>query len=58
MVNAAPGEPLRLELESFLNAVRQRTLPEVSAQNGRAALALALDIRAAIEAHQSRAGLF
>lgn len=51
------GEPLRLELESFLNAVRQRTQPEVSAQDGRAALAVALDIRAAIEAHQSRVGI-
>jgi predicted dehydrogenase len=57
-LEVAPGEPLRLELESFLNAIRRRTQPEVSAQNGRAALALALDIRAAIEAHQSRAGLF
>lgn len=52
-----PGEPLRLELQSFLQAVRRRTPPEVSAKDGQAALALALDIRAAIEAHQSRAGL-
>jgi predicted dehydrogenase len=51
------GEPLRLELESFLQAVRHRTQPEVNAQEGRAALALALDIRAAIQGHQSRAGL-
>ncbi|HWF67162.1 MAG TPA: Gfo/Idh/MocA family oxidoreductase, partial [Acidobacteriaceae bacterium] len=51
------GEPLRLELEAFLNAVRKRTPPEVSDEDGRAALALALEIRAAIEAHQSRAGL-
>jgi len=52
-----PGEPLRLELESFLRAVRNRTPPEVSAEEGRAALAVALDILAAIAAHQFRAGL-
>ena len=51
------GEPLQLELESFLRAIRERTQPEVSAQDGRAALAVALDINAAILAHQSRAGL-
>ncbi|MGC1783371.1 MAG: Gfo/Idh/MocA family oxidoreductase [Acidobacteriaceae bacterium] len=51
------GEPLRLEMESFLQAVRHRTQPEVSAREGRAALALALDIRAAIQEHQSRAGV-
>jgi predicted dehydrogenase len=51
------GEPLLLELESFLRAVRERTPPEVSAQDGRAALAVALDIAASIQAHQSRAGL-
>ena len=51
------GEPLRLELESFLQSVRERTPPEVTAQDGRAALAVALDISTAIRAHQSRAGL-
>jgi predicted dehydrogenase len=51
------AEPLRLELESFLYAVQHRTSPEVSAQDGHAALAVALDIRVAIEAHQSRAGI-
>ncbi len=51
------GEPLRLELKSFLQAVRKRTQPEVNAKEGRAALALALDITAKIKAHQSRAGL-
>ncbi|MHB8389002.1 MAG: Gfo/Idh/MocA family protein [Acidobacteriaceae bacterium] len=51
------GEPLQLELESFLRSVRERTPPEVSAQDGRAALAVALDIATAIRAHQSRAGL-
>ncbi len=56
-LEVSPGEPLRLELEAFLQVVWQRTQPEVSAQDGRAALALALKIRAAIETHQSRAGL-
>jgi predicted dehydrogenase len=51
------GEPLRLELESFLRSVRERTEPEVNAEDGRAALAVALQISAAISAHQSRAGL-
>jgi hypothetical protein len=51
------GEPLRLEIESFLHAVRTRTTPLVSAEDGRAALALALEINAAIKAHTERAGL-
>ena len=51
------GEPLRLELESFLRSVRERTEPEVTAQDGRAALAVALQINDSIRAHQSRAGL-
>jgi predicted dehydrogenase len=51
------GEPLRLEIESFLNAVRTRTQPEVTATQGRAALALALEINEAIAAHAQRAGL-
>ena len=52
-----PGEPLRLEIESFLNAVRTRTRPEVTGASGRAALALALDINDAIAAHARRTGL-
>lgn len=51
------GEPLRLEIESFLNAVRTRSRPRVSGEDGRAALALAIDINAAIAAHAERAGL-
>jgi predicted dehydrogenase len=52
-----PGEPLRLEIESFLDAVRGRTQPVVTAEDGRAALALALQINAAIAAHARRTGL-
>lgn len=51
------GEPLRFELESFLCSIRGRSAPEVTAQDGRTALAVALKISAAIHAHQSRAGL-
>ncbi len=53
----APGEPLRLEIESFLDAVRTRREPRVTAQHGRNALALALEIQATMEAHAERAGL-
>jgi predicted dehydrogenase len=52
-----PGEPLRLEIESFLESVRTRQQPHVTAQEGRAVLALALDINAAIEQHATRAHL-
>ena len=51
------GEPLRLEIESFLNAVRTRTIPEVTLADGRAALGLALEINAAIAEHARAAGL-
>jgi predicted dehydrogenase len=50
-------EPLRLELENFLTSVRTRTAPRVTGAQGRAALALALDINAAIADHAHRAGL-
>ena len=52
-----PGEPLRLEIESFLEAVRTRREPRVTARQGREALALALEIQAAMAAHAQRAGL-
>jgi Predicted dehydrogenases and related proteins len=51
------GEPLRLEIESFLTAVRERSVPVVSGEDGRAALALALEINRAIAAHAERTGL-
>jgi predicted dehydrogenase len=51
------GEPLRLELEDFLASVRHRTPPRVTAEAGRAALALALEINAQIATHAQRAGL-
>ncbi len=52
-----PGEPLRLEIESFLDSVRTRREPRVTARQGRNALALALEIQAAMAAHAHRAGL-
>lgn len=51
------GEPLRLEIESFLDCVRTRSAPRVSGEDGRAALALALDINHSIAEHAQRAGL-
>jgi len=51
------GEPLRLEILSFLEAVRTRREPKVTARQGRAALDLALTIQATMAAHAERAGL-
>ena len=50
-------EPLHAELRSFLHAVRQRTTPVVPLEDGRRALALALDIVAAIREHGKKVGL-
>jgi predicted dehydrogenase len=52
-----PGEPLRLEIVSFLESVRTRKAPRVTARQGRAALELALTIQATMAAHAERAGL-
>jgi predicted dehydrogenase len=51
------GEPLRLEILSFLESVRTRREPKVTARQGRAALELALTIQATMAAHAERAGL-
>jgi predicted dehydrogenase len=53
----APGEPLRLEILSFLESVRTRSAPHVTARQGRAALELALEIQSTMAAHAQRAGL-
>jgi len=50
-------EPLHAELRSFLHAVRQRSAPVVPLDDGRRALALALDIVAAIREHGKKVGL-
>jgi predicted dehydrogenase len=56
-ITVEPSEPLRLEIASFLDAVRTRATPVVSGDDGRAALALALEINRAIAAHAERTGL-
>jgi predicted dehydrogenase len=50
-------EPLHAELRSFLHAVRKRSTPVVPLDDGRRALALALEIVAAIRAHGTKVGL-
>lgn len=45
------AEPLRLEQESFLEAVRGKGEPAVTGEEGRKALAVALDIESRILAH-------
>jgi predicted dehydrogenase len=50
-------EPLHAELRSFLHAVRQRSTPVVPLEDGRHALALALEIVAAIREHGNKVGL-
>ncbi|MFI5108822.1 MAG: Gfo/Idh/MocA family oxidoreductase [Terriglobales bacterium] len=50
-------EPLHAELRSFLDAVRNRTRPQVPLEDGRRALAVALDVLAEIREHSRRVGL-
>ena len=50
-------EPLRAELASFLQAVRSRATPEVTLEDGRAALALAFEIQQQMAEHRKRAHL-
>ena len=50
-------EPLYAELKSFLVSVRQRSKPLVSLEDGRRALALALDIVSTIREHGKKISL-
>ncbi len=50
-------EPLHAELRSFLHSVRERSTPLVPLEDGRRALALALDIVGAIREHGKKVGL-
>lgn len=50
-------EPLRAEVLSFLDAVRRRSQPKVSLEDGRRALSLAVEIVAAIASHGKRVRL-
>jgi predicted dehydrogenase len=52
-----PEEPLRAELRSFLQAVRQRTTPVVSLEDGRRALAVALEVLDCIAKHSQSVNL-
>ena len=53
----ASEEPLHAELKSFLQAVRDRSTPVVSLEDGRRALALALEIVSAIRDHAKKVDL-
>ena len=53
----ASEEPLHAELKSFLGAVRDRSTPAVPLEDGRRALALALEIVAAIRDHGKKIDL-
>jgi predicted dehydrogenase len=50
-------EPLHAEVKSFLDAVRRRSRPLVSLEDGRRALAVALDIVNAIREHGKKVNL-
>lgn len=56
-IPVASEEPLHAEIRSFVRAVRQRSTPEVPLEDGRRALALALDIVAAIREHGNKVNL-
>ncbi len=56
-ISLEAGEPLRLEIQSFLNAIHRGEAPAVSGEDGRRSLALALSINEAIREHANRAGL-
>ncbi|HWY54793.1 MAG TPA: Gfo/Idh/MocA family oxidoreductase [Terriglobales bacterium] len=50
-------EPLHAELKSFLESVQRRSAPTVTLQDGRRALAVALDVVASIRAHGKKIDL-
>lgn len=52
-----PGEPLRAEIEAFLECVRSRRPPLVGGSEGREALALAAQVMSCIEAHAAKVNL-
>lgn len=53
-LETAPAEPLRAELESFIESVRTRRPPRVDGREGRRALALAERVMNCIEEHAAR----
>jgi predicted dehydrogenase len=52
-----PEEPLHAEIQAFLHAVRTREKPIVPLEDGRRALAVALEVIEQIEAHAGRLNL-
>ncbi|MBK9313580.1 MAG: Gfo/Idh/MocA family oxidoreductase [Acidobacteria bacterium] len=50
-------EPLLAEIESFVAAVRDRSTPVVTGEEGRRALALATEVLDKIKAHSNRSGI-
>ena len=53
----SPEEPLRAEIRAFLHSVRTREAPLVGLEDGRAALAAALEVLGQIEAHAGKLNL-
>ena len=47
-------EPLQSELKAFLDSVRSRSKPAITLEDGRRALALALDVLSVIEEHRKK----
>jgi len=52
-----PGEPLKLEIQAFLHAVRTRETPRVTGSQGREALGMALEIQRQMVEHAGKAGI-
>jgi predicted dehydrogenase len=52
-----PEEPLRAEIRAFLASVRSRKAPPVPLEDGRRALAVALEVLSQIEAHAHKLNL-
>jgi predicted dehydrogenase len=52
-----PEEPLRAEIRTFLASVHSRKAPPVPLEDGRRALAVALEVLSQIEAHASKLNL-
>ena len=52
-----PEEPLRAEIRAFLHSVRTRQTPPVPLEDGRRALAVALEVTTQIEAHARKLNL-
>ncbi|HEX5483727.1 MAG TPA: Gfo/Idh/MocA family oxidoreductase [Terriglobia bacterium] len=52
-----PAEPLRAEIEAFLECVRSRQQPLIGGPEGRNALALAVQVMGCIEAHAEKVNI-